>query len=68
MNVWFVTFLVIDCAWLILNRRQSKLQAEDVANKAGLHEVIEKLGTDLRRARKKKVGKVDDDPVRFPSH
>ena len=48
--------------------QQSKLQAEGIDNEAGLDEVIKKLEADLKKARKKEAGEVDDGPVRSPSH
>ncbi|KJA21851.1 hypothetical protein HYPSUDRAFT_41467 [Hypholoma sublateritium FD-334 SS-4] len=45
----------------------SKLQAEGIDNEAGLDEVIKKLEGDLKKARKKEAGEVDDGPQEDPS-
>jgi len=46
---------------------QSKLQAEGLDSEAALDEVIKKLESDLKRARKKEAGEVDDGPQEEPS-
>ena len=46
---------------------QSKIQAEGLDSEAALDEAIKKLENDLRRARKKEAGEMDDGPQEEPS-
>ena len=43
------------------------MQAEGLASEAALDEVIKKLESDLKRARKKEAGELDDGPQEEPS-
>ncbi|KAF9523637.1 actin-related protein Arp5p [Crepidotus variabilis] len=45
----------------------SKLQAENLDSEVALDEIIKKLEGDLKRARKKEAGEVDDGPQEEPS-